>query len=135
MKNKHDFSWQSALKTEVFKNDNKKKIDILQWKKKLREIRIIFDIEKWLWKSEIGIFWSLDFERKLIWQIFFLWKNAIFHTIKLPFDAEIDEKFLNVIYYILTKYVVFYSITNLLCSTSIHKHSQIQTHTKYLFRG
>ena len=27
-----------------------------------------------------------------------LWKSAIFHSIKLPFDAEVDEKFLNVIY-------------------------------------
>ena len=57
-----------------------------------------FDIENWLWKSEIGIFWSLDLERMLIWQNYFLWKSAIFHSIKLPFDAEVDEKFLNVIY-------------------------------------
>jgi hypothetical protein len=35
-------------------------------------------------------------------------------------------------HYILTKYVVFYSITNLLCSSTIHKHSQIQTHTRSL---
>ena len=70
-------------------------------KKKIRNIRIIFDIENWLWKSEIGIFWSLDLERMLIWQ-FFLWKSAIFHSIKLPFDAEVDEKFLNVIYYLHT---------------------------------
>ena len=59
---------------------------------------IIFDTENWLWKSEIGIFWSLDLERMLIWQKTFLWKSAIFHSIKLPFDAEVDEKFLNVIY-------------------------------------
>ena len=26
-----------------------------------------------------------------------LWKSAIFHSIKPPFDAEVDEKFLNVI--------------------------------------
>jgi hypothetical protein len=31
----------------------------------------------------------------------FLWKNAIFHTGKLPFDAEVAEKILKVIYYIL----------------------------------
>ena len=37
-------------------------------KKKLRKIRIIFDIENWLWKSEIVIFRSLDLERRLIWQ-------------------------------------------------------------------
>ena len=29
---------------------------------------------------------------------FFLWKNAIFHSIKPPFDAEVAEKFLNGIY-------------------------------------
>ena len=27
-------------------------------------------------------------------------KSAIFHSIKLPFDAQVDKKFLNVIYYI-----------------------------------
>ena len=27
----------------------------------------------------------------------FLWKSAIFLSIKLPFDAEVDEKFLDVI--------------------------------------
>ena len=37
-------------------------------KKNLRKIRIIFDIENWLWKSEIGIFLSLDLERMLIRQ-------------------------------------------------------------------
>ena len=29
---------------------------ILQWKKKLRRIRSIFDIEKWVWKSEFCCF-------------------------------------------------------------------------------
>ena len=28
-------------------------------------------------------------------KIYFLWKSAIFHSIKLPFDAEVAEKFLN----------------------------------------
>ena len=36
--------------------------------KKLRKIWIIFDIKNWLWKSEIGIFRSIDLERMLIWQ-------------------------------------------------------------------
>ena len=31
--------------------------------------------------------------------IFFLWKSAIFHSIKPPFDAKVAEKFLNGIYY------------------------------------
>ena len=69
-------------------------------KKKLRKIRIIFDIENWLWKSEIGSFRLLDLEQMLIWQKFFFMKKCYFHLIKLPFDAEVDEKFLNVIYYL-----------------------------------
>ena len=40
---------------------------------------------------------------ELIWN--FLWKSAIFHSIKLPFDSEVDEKFLNVIY-VCSKYVL-----------------------------
>ena len=35
----------------------------------------------------------------------FLWKSAIFHSIKPPFDAEVAEKFLNGIYYLSSKYV------------------------------
>ena len=65
-------------------------------KKKLRKIRIIFDIENWLWKSEIVIFRSLDLERRLIWQKIVLWKSAIFHSINLPFDEQFAEKILNV---------------------------------------
>ena len=34
----------------------------------------------------------MNLERTLIYQIFFLWKSAIFHPIKLPFDAEDAEK-------------------------------------------
>ena len=33
---------------------------------------------------------------------FVLWKSAISHSIKLPFDAEVDENLLNVIYYLRT---------------------------------
>ena len=63
-------------------------------KKKLRKIRIIFDVENWLWKSEIVIFRLLDLE---------LWKSAIFHSINLPFDEQAAEKILNVIYYACTE--------------------------------
>ena len=28
-----------------------------------------------------------------------MWKSAIYHSIKLPFDVEVAEKFLNGIYY------------------------------------
>ena len=64
-------------------------------KKKLKKIRVIFDVENWLWKSEIGILWSLDFGRMLK---FFFMKKCFFHSIKLLLDVEVDEKFLNVIY-------------------------------------
>ena len=50
---------------------------------------MIFDIKDWLWKSEIGIFRSLDLD--LTFSLF-LWKIAIFHSIKLPVDAEVDGK-------------------------------------------
>ena len=40
------------------------------------------------------IFWSLHLERMLIWQKIFLWKSAIFHSINLPFDAQVAEKIL-----------------------------------------
>ena len=55
---------------------------------------MIFDIENWLWKSEIGTFRSLDLERTLIYQK--VWgKSVIYHSIKLPFDVEVAEKLLN----------------------------------------
>ena len=47
-------------------------------KKKLKKIRIIFDVENWLWKSEIGKFRSLDLERVLIYQKIFLVKKCYF---------------------------------------------------------
>ena len=47
----------------------------------MRKIRIIFDIENWLWKSEICIFWLLDLERTLIYQKKKIWNSAIFHSI------------------------------------------------------
>ena len=67
----------------------------------------------------IDIFWKLQFlnhfvtkimpifqsppaKRTLICQNIFLWKSAIFHSIKPPFDAEVAEKFLNGIYYLRT---------------------------------
>ena len=66
----------------------------LKWyssmKKNFGKIRIIFDIENWLWKSGIGTFQPLDLERTLIYQ-----KTAIYHSIKLPFDVDVAEKFLN----------------------------------------
>ena len=49
------------------------------------------------WQLEIVIFWSLDLERRLIWQKNILWKSAIFHSINIPFDAQVAEEILNVI--------------------------------------
>ena len=43
------------------------------------------------------IFESLDLERIFIYQKICLWKSAIYHSIKLPFNAEVATKFLNVI--------------------------------------
>ena len=63
------------------------------------KIKIIFDIENWLWKSEIRIFQSPPAKRTLICQKIFLWKSAIFNSIKLPFDVEVAEKILNGIYW------------------------------------
>ena len=40
------------------------------------------------------IFQSLDLERT---KNIFLWKSAIFHSIKLPFDVRAAEKILHVI--------------------------------------
>ena len=43
------------------------------------------------------IFRLLYLERMLIWQKK-IWKSVIYHSIKLPFNAEVAEKILNVIY-------------------------------------
>ena len=49
-------------------------------KKKFRKIRIIFDIENWLWKSEIRIFQSPPAKRTLICQKKFLYGKVLFFT-------------------------------------------------------
>ena len=51
------------------------------------------------------IFRSLDLEWMLICQKHFLWKSAIYHSVKLPFVAEVAEKNL--------KYYLFFIITTL----------------------
>ena len=43
------------------------------------------------------IFRLLDLEQMLIYQEIFLWKSAILHSIKLPFDVQAAEKILDVI--------------------------------------
>ena len=55
------------------------------------------------------IFWLLnldmEFLRSTQFRTFvdlpkcFLWKSDIYHSIKLPFDVEVAEKFLNGVYY------------------------------------
>ena len=69
------------------KNDNNKKPATKL--KKRRNTRVIFAIENWLGKSEIGIFWSLC---TLISKKYILRKSAIIHSIKLPFDVEAAKK-------------------------------------------
>ena len=47
-------------KFKFSKNDNNKKpfSELLFFnEKKIRKIRMIFDIENWLWKSDLGTFW------------------------------------------------------------------------------
>ena len=60
---------------------------------------------------EIGIFRLLDLERTLIYQKKNLWKSAIFHSIKLPFDAEVAKKLLKC--YLLPRYYLKYLIHEL----------------------
>ena len=50
---------------------------------------MIFDVEIWLWKSEIGTFRSLDLERTLVYQ------KTFYHSFQLPFDVELAENFLD----------------------------------------
>ena len=60
-------------------------------KKKLRKIQIIFDIKNWLWKSEIGIFQSLDLERTLIYHFFPFYEKVLFST---PLSYHLMRKLL-----------------------------------------
>ena len=101
-----DWKIGMILVTKWFKNWSFQKMSIttkmpLNWyssmKKKFRKIRIFFDVENRLWKSEISIFWWLDLECMLIYQKPFSWKRAIYQSIELPFDAEISQNFLHVL--------------------------------------
>ena len=70
-------NWYSSMKKS--KKDSKN-----VWHRKLT-----FKVRNWHFL--IGWFTAdVDLKKKL-------WKSAIFHSIKLPFDAEVDEKVLNVI--------------------------------------
>ena len=83
-----------------FNNEKHAKRIIFFNEKKIGKIGIIFDVENRLWKSEIGTFRSLDLEctyidpPKKLWR----WNSTIYHSIKLPVDVEVAEKFLNGIY-------------------------------------
>ena len=70
-----------------------------------RGIFVVIDI---FWKLQflnhfvtkiMPIFQSPPAKRTLICQKINLWKSAIFHSIKPPFDAKVAEKFLNGIYW------------------------------------
>ena len=63
--------------------------------KKIRKIGIIFDIENWLWKSEIRNLQSDNSDWTLIYQSPFMVRKC-YLTLKLePFDEEVAEDFLN----------------------------------------
>ena len=66
---------------------------------KLRKIRIIFDIENWLWKSEIVILRLFDLERRLIWQKKNYDKVLFFTQLTSHLMRKLQKKILNVIYY------------------------------------
>ena len=57
-----------------------------------------FNFLSTLFTKIMPIFRSLDLEGMLIYQEIFLWKSAILHSIKLPFDVQAAEKILHVIY-------------------------------------
>ena len=69
-------NWYSSMK----KNKNEKDSDNF-WHRKLTL------------KVKDCLFLSLDLTK-----YFLLWESAIFHSIKLPFDAQVVQKILNVIY-------------------------------------
>ena len=52
----HHFCKWSDLIIDLIKK-RAPKIVLFNEKKRLRKIRMIFDIENWLWKSEFGLFW------------------------------------------------------------------------------
>ena len=70
------------LKNWCYQKESITKNVLLNWyssmKKKLRKIRMIFDVENWLWKSEIVIFRSHDLERRLISQKICFMKKCYF---------------------------------------------------------
>ena len=68
------------------------------------------------------IFRSLDLERMLIYQEIFLWKSAILHSIKLPFDVQAAEKILHVIYYLAEEHCI-----NILILTYINAYHAISS--------
>ena len=83
------------LKLKFSKNVNNKKCApklIFFNEKKLRKIQIIFDIENWLWKSEIVNFRSLDLERVLIYQKFFYEKVLIFTQLSYHLMRKLLKK-------------------------------------------
>ena len=66
----------------------------------MRKIWITFHIENRHWKSEIDIFRSLESWCSSDKKNVFIEKCDFSFNFKLPFDAEVDEKFLNVIYWL-----------------------------------
>ena len=86
--------------------------------RKIWMIRMIFDIESWLWKSEIAIFGSPNLEGTLVYP--FLWKSAMFHPIKLPFNAEAAGRILKVVYLQCYIFFLLYYCDSLLTWMLLH---------------
>ena len=75
------------------KIDIKKKfwIDILQWKKKVRKIPMIFDIENWLWTSNFSTFDTSPLTQfskfnNFLWVCWFL--GTIFQILYTPVEKS-----------------------------------------------
>ena len=100
------------------KNVNNKKhapkLIFFNEKKKLRKIRIIFDIENWLWKSEIGNFRSLDLEQCWSTKIFFMkkcyfsliWCESWWKILKCYLLCKSYSLFIHFSLYILGMYIL-----------------------------
>ena len=57
-------------------------------KKKFGMIRMIFDLENWLWKSEFQ-----DLHGRWSAKDLLQWESAIYHSIKLGFEEQVSKKF------------------------------------------
>ena len=85
---------------KCFKNDIKQKVSLIKVviliscssiNEKFGMIRMIFDIENWLWKSEFCDLHGQISNRLLICQRPFTVKSAIYHWVKLAFEGQVAK--------------------------------------------